>query len=132
MKLVLKKKCAFVDRIEVSSVLFELCISLQTNNRTSNKYLNISFLFSEIKKCNRSLGTSATKWMNVSWRGGWKSGRQTDRILHWNTAWKDTGKTQIQRLSRSEFCRAHSWCFSSYTDWEPCNPSSSMIHQLYR
>ena len=61
MKLVFKKKCAFVDRIEVSSVLFELCISLQTKNRTSNERLDISFLFSEIKNVTVSLRTSVTK-----------------------------------------------------------------------
>ena len=61
MKLVLKKKCAFVDRTEVSSVLFELCFSLRTKNRTSNECLNISFIFSEIKNVTLSyLLTSAT------------------------------------------------------------------------
>ena len=60
MKIVFKKKFAFVDSIEVSSVLFELCISLQTKNRTSNEYLNISFLFSEIN-VTVSLRTSATQ-----------------------------------------------------------------------
>ena len=50
-----------MDRIEVSSVLFELCISLQTKNRSSNECLNISFLFSEIKNVTVSLRTSATK-----------------------------------------------------------------------
>ena len=60
MKLVLKKKCVFVDRIEVTSVLFELCIFLQTKNRISNECLNI-FLFSEIKNVTVSLRTSAKK-----------------------------------------------------------------------
>ena len=58
--MVFKKKFAFVDSIEVSSVLFELCISLQTKNRTSNECLNISFLFSEIN-VTVSLRTSATQ-----------------------------------------------------------------------
>ena len=49
MKLILKKICAFVDRIEVSSFLSELCISLRTKNTTSNECLNIYSLFSELK-----------------------------------------------------------------------------------
>ena len=60
MKLIVKKKCAFVNRIEVSSVLIELCISSQTKNRISNECLNIFFLSSEIKNVTVSLRTSAT------------------------------------------------------------------------
>ena len=48
MRFVLKKKCAFVERIKVSSFLFELCF-FADQKQNLNKCLNISFLFSETK-----------------------------------------------------------------------------------
>ena len=120
MWLILKKKCAFVERIKDISVLFELCISLQTKNRTSASVWIFLFFLVKQKNVTVCVQVLQNKWMHM-WRGGWKLGRQTNRILLWHI----DIETQIQRLSSSKICRAYSWCFSSYADWKPCYLSSN-------
>ena len=121
MWLVLKKKYDFVERIKVSSVLFELCISLQAKNKTSASVWIFIFCWVKQKNVTVSLRSSVTKWMNAyvkRWVETWYTNQQNPPLKYW---YRDT---DIE-LSSSEFCRVYSWYFSSYADWEPCYLSSN-------